>query len=821
MNQLNHYDGLPQQPVVDLPKESFDIKAIFFQYLSYWPYFLLSTLVTLSAAYLFNRYAAPLYNIHATLLIKDTKSGSSGANDFLEGFQLLRTSRNMENEIGIMRSYSMAAATVKQLDFGVSYYLDGNVRTSEMYGYTPIRVEVDSTHQQLLGILFEVEPINEREYTIKVLQPSSWVDNILKGLGLVSEPVYPFQSGTYTFGEYLEADQYRFRIQAVERPVKIKSAIQFRINSPDGLAWTYAGKVNVVPINKGATILNLGMQTTVPAKDAVYLNKFMETYIQAGLDEKNMIAKNTIRFINEQLDGVSDSLISVEDRLQQFRTANRAIDLSEAGDVVFQRLNELEKQQAVEEVKARYYENLIAYVNRTKDFKDVVAPSVLGIEDNLTNTLIRQLIELYTKRNSLSFSATDRNTSMVEFDAQIRSLTQQLLENVRNVIQLNRTTMEDIRRRIRVAEGEINKLPKTQRDLVNIKRKFSLNENLYVYLLQKRAEAGIARASNLPDSKVVDYAVASGAVYPNKSGNYRNAFLLGLLLPGLVIFLKGYLNDTVSNREELEALTSIPILGVVAHSNKETNLVVSQNPKSAVSETFRSLRSNLKYLASDRVHKTILITSGISGEGKTFCSINLASVLALSEKKTILVGVDLRKPRIFNDFGLNNDLGLSNYLIGKSSREEVIQSTSSPSLDVITSGPMAPNPSELLMNGRIDVLLAELRQHYEYIILDSPPLGLVADSFELIRHSDVILYVIRQSYTKRKSIHTITDLYKKGVVKNVSLVLNDFIAQKGQGYGYGYGYGYTYGYGYYEDDHRKRPLWKRLLTRSSSSNHSS
>jgi Mrp family chromosome partitioning ATPase len=503
------------------------------------------------------------------------------------------------------------------------------------------------------------------------------------------------------------------------------------------------------------------------------------------------------------LDGVSDSLVSVEDRLQQFRTANRAIDLSAAGDVVFQRLNELEKQESLEEVKAKYYENLIAYVNRTKDFKDVVAPAVLGIEDNLTTTLIGQLLNLYTKRSSLSFSAKDQNLYVAEIDSQIQALTQQLLENVRNVIQLNRNMREDIRRRIRIAEAEISKLPKNERDLVNIKRKFSLNENLYVYLLQKRAEAGIAKASNLPDSKVIDYAVTSGAVYPNTSGNYRNAFLLGLLFPGLIIFLISYLNDTVSTREELEALTNIPILGVVAHSNKTTNLVVSQNPKSAVSETFRSLRSNLKYLASDQENTIILITSGISGEGKTFCSINLSSVLALSEKRTILVGVDLRKPRIFNDFGLNNDLGLSNYLIGNSRREEV------------------PNPSELLMNGKMEVLLAELRQSYDYIILDSPPLGLVADSFELIRYSDVILYVIRQGYTKRKSIHTITDLYKKGVVKNVSLVLNDFVAEKGHGYGYGYGYGYTYGYGYYEDDHLKRPLWKRLLTRSSAARHSS
>ena len=347
MNQLNNSNGLPVQTVADTPNSSLDIKALVLHYLSYWPYFGLSVLVALSAAYLINRYSVPRYNVYATLLIKDTRGGSSGANDFLEGFQLLRSARNMENEIGIMQSYSMAAATVKQLDFNVSYYKDGNVRTSEIYGYTPIKVEVDSMHQQLLGVLFEVNPINEQQYTIKVLQKSSWFDNILRGIGLASKTESPFKAGTYTFGEYLESNQYRFKIQLIEKTLRKDEALQFIINSQEGLAWAYTGRVNVAPINKGASILNLSLQTTVPDKDAVYLNTFMETYMRAGLEEKNLIAKNTIRFINEQLDGVSDSLVSVEDRLQQFRTANRAIDLSAAGDVVFQRLNELEKQESV------------------------------------------------------------------------------------------------------------------------------------------------------------------------------------------------------------------------------------------------------------------------------------------------------------------------------------------------------------------------------------------------------------------------------------------------------------------------------------------
>ncbi|MBC7919820.1 MAG: polysaccharide biosynthesis tyrosine autokinase [Ferruginibacter sp.] len=792
----------------DAARESPDVKLLILRYLRYWPYFMASIGLAMGIAYFFNRYSTPRYGINATLLLKDTR-GTSGANDFLEGFQLLKTSRNMENEIGIMRSHSMALATIRQLDFGVSYFKDGNIRTSELYGDVPIRVEVDVAHPQPYGVIFEVRPVNERQFSIRLIRQSSWVDDLLSRLTKQDKTAPFFREGTYSFGQHLEGDTYRFRLvlTAGFNP----AAVQFQINSLDGLAWAYTGRVNVSPINKNSTLLNMSMQTTVPTKDQVYLNKFMETYIQSGLEEKNLIAKNAISFIDDQLDGVSDSLDLVEDRLQRFQTTNKTLDLSAESSEVVGRINELEKQRGIEAVKSRYYENLSRYVEQNQDLKGIVAPAVLGIEDELTATFVSRLVELYTKRNGLGFSAKDQNLYVAELDAQIQSLTQQLLENIRNVIRLNRTTRDDLDRRIRLAEGEIGRLPKTQRSLVNIRRKFSQNESLYIYLSQKLFDAGIAKASNLADSKVVDYASTTAALSPNRTANYRNAFLVGLLLPCAVIFLVGYLNDTINSREQLAKLTTIPILGIVTHSSKPTNLVVTRNPKSAVSETFRSLRSNLKYLASEHERKIILITSSISGEGKTFCAINLASVLALGGKKTLLMGVDLRKPRIFDDFGLTNEIGLSTYLIGRASREAIVQRTPSPFLDVVTAGPTAPNPAELLMNGRFEALLADLPKEYEFIVLDSPPLGLVADSFELMRHVDVVLYVVRQRYTKRTMLDNITELYNRSTVKNISLILNDFVAQPGHGHGYGYGYGY----GYYEEDVIKRSVWKRIFRSAS------
>ncbi|MES2734397.1 MAG: polysaccharide biosynthesis tyrosine autokinase [Bacteroidota bacterium] len=807
MNSQNQLKTFPEDKIMDLTSQPFDIKAFISRYLKYWPYFIASISLSLTAAYISNRYAVSRYIISATLLVKDARGSSSGATDFLQGGQLLKTSRNLENEMGIMQSFSMAVATVKQLDFEISYFKDGNVRTSEIYGDNPIRVELDSTHSQLIGVLFEVNPIDNQTFTIKTVVESSWFNDLLVNIGLSEKNHQPFKEDTYRFGQFVEAEQYRFKIHPTINFQGVNSAVQFRINSLGSIAGSYAGRVNVKPNSKGSTILSLSLETTVPNKDKVYLNRFVETYIKAGLDEKNLIAINTIRFINDQLNGVSDSLESVENRLQQFRSANRSSDLSNTSKEVFMRLTELEKELSMQNISAKYYENLITYVSKTRDFKDVIAPTVLGIEDRLTTTLITQLLELYTKRSSLGFSAKDRNLYMAEIDSQIQSLTQQLLENIRNVIRLNQTTKEDIYRRIKLAEVEMDKLPKTERDLVNIKRKFSLNENLYVYLLQKRAEAGIARASNLPDSKIIDSAASSGAIFPNKAGKNRNAILLGLLIPGVIIFLIGYLDNTVSSREQLEKLTRIPVLGVVAHNAMTTNLVLANNPKSAVAETFRSLRSNLQYLASDKERKVILITSSISGEGKTFCAINLASVLALSSKKTLLMGVDLRKPKIFDDFGLQNEKGLSTYLIGKTDKNEVIQKTTFEYLDIITAGPIAPNPAELLMTLRFSELIADLKKDYEYIIFDSPPLGLVADSYELLHYADITLYVVRQKYTKQNMLANINQLASKGVIKNVSLVLNDFTVESK--------YGYQYGYGYYDDDKKHLPFWRRLVSKIS------
>jgi capsular exopolysaccharide synthesis family protein len=321
--------------------------------------------------------------------------------------------------------------------------------------------------------------------------------------------------------------------------------------------------------------------------------------------------------------------------------------------------------------------------------------------------------------------------------------------------------------------------------------------------LEKRAEAGIAKASNLPDIKLLEAATGYSAwmVAPQTKNIYTMASIAGLLLPFLYIFLKSVTNNKITSKDSITNYTNIPILGIIGHSVSKSNLVVAENPKSGIAEAFRSLRVNLGYLSGAKESKLISITSSISGEGKTFCSINLATIIALAGHKTILIGADMRKPKIFADFGHANDKGLSTFLAGKHQLDEVIKTTNVQDLHFITAGPVPPNPAELMELPKLAVLVAELKKTYDFIVIDTPPVGLVSDAFSLLRQSDINIYIVRHKYTEIKLLEKINNIYNEGRIKNLGIVINDLVAGDAKySYGYEYGYGYYQGYGYYEEE---------------------
>ena len=357
-----------------------------------------------------------------------------------------------------------------------------------------------------------------------------------------------------------------------------------------------------------------------------------------------------------------------------------------------------------------------------------------------------------------------------------------------------------------------------KQDLLKITRKYNLKDNIYSTFLQKRSEAEIVKAANVSDVDFIDSAkdIGGGLMGPKTGINYVLAALMGFLIPIVIIFIFALLDNNLNSIEDIQKQTNIPIIGVIGKKNTENNLSVFEKQKSPLAESFRAIRSSLQFMykkQKEKGAKILMITSSVSGEGKTFCSINLATVFALSGKKTVIVGLDLRKPRIFGDFNIDNLTGVVNYLIGQKTIEDVTQVTHIPFLDLITSGPIPPNPSELLMGESMEELIEDLKKKYDYIILDTPPIGLVADALELAKFCDATLYVSRQGFTKKEMLSVVNEKYKRGELNNVSVVFNGFQNKSKYGYGNGYGYGYgVYGEAYH-DDVEEIKGWKKIFSK--------
>jgi tyrosine-protein kinase Etk/Wzc len=540
------------------------------------------------------------------------------------------------------------------------------------------------------------------------------------------------------------------------------------------------------------------------------LNKLADVYLQSSLDEKNSIVENTINFIDRQLNGIIDSLKIAEDNLLNFRLTNNVIDISQEGGVIFQKLERLQNEKALLNIKFNYYTYIYDYVQSKSDLKDLIAPSSIGIEDPLLNSLIMTLNEYMSEKNVLSYSAKDNTPSLNLINVKIQNAKETLLENLSNIIKTTEITLKDYDKRISLSDSEIKKLPVTEQQLIKIQRKFELSDNIYTYLLEKRAEAGIAQASNIPDNKVLDMARSQNAVQvaPKKSLNYMIALIIGILMPLVVIIILDFFNNKISDRKDIEDGTNVPIIGSIGHNNKETELVVHEKPKSSIAESFRTLRTNVHYILLENKSHVISISSTVSGEGKTFCAINIGSIFAISNKKTLLVGLDLRKPKLHKDLNLENEIGMSSYLIGKNTLAEILIETSIPNLFVIPSGPVPPNPAELIESDKFAMFMEEARAEFDYIVLDTPPIALVTDALLISKHCDANLFVIRQNYSTKTVVKLVNELKENKKIKNFAIVLNDvkvpyyygIYGRYGYSYSGNYQYGYNYGYGYYDDD---------------------
>jgi capsular exopolysaccharide synthesis family protein len=752
-----------------------DYNRIINQVVNYWYIVLLSIVVGVSIAFLINRYSPHVYPVTASLIVKEAED-ASGA-DLLYNNPLVNFSRNYLNEIYLLKSYPLVQKVVEDLNFDITFYKQGNILTTEAYDDIPVEAFADREKSSKAS-KFLFTPLNSSEYELEPIEGE-------EGL---SRKRFMF-GDTIIYGDFTGILNVR---NDIELNTILGESLFFHYTPATNITDGYVRRLQADWAEEGAGVILLSIQGTTPRKEKDFLTGLISGYQNNDLENKNQAASRTVAFISEQLDGISDSLRHVERQLVQFKNQNVVGDLNTEGLRLYEKIESLELEKSKMLINKNYYKHLIDYIKQNQNLHQIILPSSVGITDPILTNLVSQMANI---QMDIKMANQAENPLVAEGKRRINEIKQDIVESVRNLESTDKIRLNFLNSQIEDVERQLSHLPVAQRTLVSIQRNYTLLENLYIFLLQKRSEAAISQASNTSDIVLVNPPKIGGAISPRTSRNYVLGFTFGLFFPvfGLIVF--ELLNVKVQSKDDIEKLTRIPLIGGVGHKKAKSNLSVFERPKSALAESFRALRSNLNYFVGKQEKSVFLVTSSISGEGKTFTTLNLAGVLSMSGKKTLIVGADLRKPKIYDDFNLTNEIGLSSFLAGLCEFNDVVQPTSHRNLHFISGGPVPPNPSELLMDSRMKSFIQQARDSYDYVVIDTPPLAIVTDAFIISNYADHILFVVRQDYTPKNLLRTAEEYYASGKLKNISIILND-IHKSGPGYGYGYPYGYGYGYGY-------------------------
>jgi succinoglycan biosynthesis transport protein ExoP len=791
-------------------QSGFDFKGFLLKIGSYWKWFILSLLITFTIAYQVNIRKEKIYAMETLISVKEENNPLFTSTTSLV-FNWGGTSDQVQTISTTLQSRSHNELVVDKLQYYISYLAQGKYNLVDAYGAVPFYVSIDKNKGQIAGSLIRIKFLSENEYEIRIpfagnsVSMITYRDNSYSQTAVVPGDFVK----RYKVGAPVALPFLNWKLQIKDNPgLYVGNEYFVSFNDFDGTVSGYRG-VNVRSDDKGGSIITLGMQGTNKARMVEYLNATVNMLIKSQLDSKNQFATNTIRFIDSTLVAMESQLKETTNELKSFRSGKNIYDIEEGGSKFSGQILEFDVKKDEITRKTAYYNSLKAYLKNSVDYSKLPAPSVAGIEDPNIVVNVSKLISLSTQRSEMAYAVKSEKI-FKDFDNQMEAVKKVLLENIATAKVALQYDLAMVNSKINETESTIKQLPEDQQELIKIKRKYDLSDNIYSTFLQKRSEADIVKAANLSDIHFIDPAkdIGGGLVGPRTSVNYVLAMFLGLLIPLLFVFAIFFINNSIQNTEDISKLTQIPLIGVIGLSKENTDLAVYDKPKSALSESFRAIRSSLQFLYKQQKldgAKTLMITSSVSGEGKTFCTLNIATVFALSEKKTVIIGLDLRKPKLFDEFNLTNEVGVVNYLIKQKTVDEIINHTQIPFLDVITSGPIPPNPAEMIMSDGMKELIEELKKKYDYIILDTPPVGLVSDALELAQYCDVTLYIVRQNFTKKDMITLLNNRVKRGELNNTSIILNGFQnkAKYGAGYGYGYGYGYgttPYANGYTDDE---------------------
>ena len=788
MNNTNSIDLFNKE------EEKFDFKKIIFLLRRQWKWVVLFGTLGIIGAYFYTKAHNPVYIIKTSIIVPE-KSNGLNMQELFQG-ALAAPKNNIYNQIEIIKSYYTINKTLLNLNWRTSWWIKDMFVWKGIYKQEPFDVQEAPNFINPRNIAIYVTPTSGGHYTVSV-NGKTYINNALIDIKI---------EGNGEYGRPFINKQFNFTLlKKINNNETPEGNYYFVFNDLNSSILAYQHKLNTNLKDKKSDIIECSIVGEEPQKESEFLNELVKVYTEGKMDIQNEAQRRSLDFINTQLAGISDSMNTAGTKFSEFRSKNNIIDLGAEGKLVMDNLKEIETEGAKSQLQLDYFRNLLKYLNNTTDLKQLVSPSVVGIQDVSLNALVLKLGELYNRRQVISFSAKENNPTLLLIDKELNQTRNQLNENLRNLIDnatSNINSQKDRQDRISV---QLNKLPQKEQQMVNIQRQFNLTNEIYTFMLQKRAETNITLASSLPDVQIIDVARPQTASLVGLSN--KIILLIGLIsglgLPlGYILFLN-YFDDRIRTQKDMEKNTSIPILGNIMHSIFTSDLAIYENPKSSIAESFRVLRTNLQYMLAGPIGKIISIHSTNPGEGKSFSAINLSTILAMNNKKVLLIGADMRKPRLHKTFNLSNKNGLSTYLIGLDPIDQIIFPTLVENLSVLPSGPIPPNPAEILGKPEMKNLLDRVRSRFDYIIIDNAPTSLVTDAHIVSHLSDLNIFILRYGISHINQIEIINQYVDQKIIDNVALLVND-IKINSFGYSYYKYYQYeTYQNTYYSDEEKE------------------
>lgn len=765
------------------------------RYLPFWPLFVITIGIGLAVSWLYLRSQTRIYVASAKVLLKDPQK-NGGDSKVLDALNIFSEKKIVENEIIVLRSSIILEEVVASLDLYDEVHNKGNVRTEELYkSNSPIWFKaVNKTNVNGGGTyFFDVD----------------WKKKQIK----INHQVIAFNDTVNISGSaywVIPNPEYNQKLTGKNYYVIFKTIAD--------AAASFAGDLKASATSNSSTVIEVKLETPVPDKGVDFLNRLFEVYNYDAIEDKNQIAAKTLAFIENRLNLVAGQLDSVNTNIQNFKTRESVYSLGDQASLYLNNVSALDRQSSEVEIQLDVLKDVQQYVDN-KGKKPGTVPSQILIKDPTLSGLLEKLYDAEFQLSKAESINGEKSDAVIMANQSVSRIKGDIRENLGTIRSNLNAVRSNVNSGLAMNNGLLSQIPRKEKGLLDISRQQAIKNNIYTFLLQKKEETALSSAGTSPDLRVLEKGTSYGPIKPVAKNFYLTGFLLGLLVSVLYVLIREQFNRKILFRSEVEEKTKIPVLAEIMYSKLPDTIAISEGKRTIIAEQFRSLRTNLAFMGMNEENKNLLVTSSISGEGKSFVALNLAMSFTLTGKRVGLMEMDLRKPKLSKYLGINRDPGISSYLIGKADIDSIIKETRYPNLFVVSAGPIPPNPTELILSPKFGEMMELLKEKFDYIIIDSAPIGPVTDSQLISGYANTTIYVVRHAFTPKVFLRMIDDLYKQKKFNNMAMVFNGLkprgmsIMSYGYGYGsYGYGYGYGYGgggdgYGYYTMEESK-PGWR-------------